>query len=142
MRFARRKDAPLRTTESVTAVFDLPGRNIDVLVGHRDVAGRQLDNSLMPCRFFSPGSFGVHVTGTVYFANERALSPPDRLKTFLAGIVAGWKAVFSPELSISNCSRCCSKQINVPSNIAFMDEQRLFRKRSGRTVWRTGPASD
>jgi ABC-type nitrate/sulfonate/bicarbonate transport system substrate-binding protein len=35
----------LKITESVTAVSDLLGRNIDVLVGHRDVEGQELENS-------------------------------------------------------------------------------------------------
>lgn len=122
----------LKITESVTAVSDLLAGNIDVLVGHRDVEGQELENSKIPYRSLSPGSFGVHVMGTVYFANERAFSSPDSLEKFLTGIVAGWNAAYSDQSRTYPIIGAAVLTKLTPLQIShFMDGQRLFLRPSG-----------
>jgi putative hydroxymethylpyrimidine transport system substrate-binding protein len=122
----------LTITESVTAVSDLVGKNIDVLIGHRDVEGQELENSNTPYRSLSPDSFGVHMMGTVYFANERAFSSPDRLEKFLSGIVAGWNTAYSDQSRTYPIIGAALLNKFTPLQIShFMDGQRRFLRPSG-----------
>lgn len=66
--------AGMAIVESEHALADLREGRIDVLIGHREVEGQALDNADVPYRSLSPDSFGVHLMGPVYFANERAFS--------------------------------------------------------------------
>jgi putative hydroxymethylpyrimidine transport system substrate-binding protein len=122
----------LQIIESDTAVSDLLERKIDVLVGHRDVEGQELEGSNIPYRSLSPGSFGVHVMGTVYIANERPFSSPDKLERFLTAIVAGWNTTYSEESRTYPIIGTAALNKPTPVQVfRFVDGQRLFLRPSG-----------
>jgi putative hydroxymethylpyrimidine transport system substrate-binding protein len=122
----------LKIVESDRAVTDLVRGNIDVLVGHRDVEGQELDSFNVSYRSLSPDSFGVHAMGTVYFANERAFLSPGVLEKFLAGIIAGWNSVYSDESrTFPTIAAAVVDKSTLLQMSRFMARQRLWLRPSG-----------
>jgi len=118
--------------ESDHALSDLRDGKIEVLIGHRDVAGEALENAGVPYRSLSPDSFGVHAMGPVYFANERVFSSPGNLEKFLIAMAKGWNAAYSDyDRSIPIIARAIDGKLNSAQISRFMDSQRRFLRPYG-----------
>ena len=122
----------LQIVESETALADLLSGRIDVLLGHRDVEGQALENIKADYRSLSPGSFGIHAMGPVYFAHERAFSVPGHLEKLLIAIANGWNAAYSDyERTIPLVARSIDDKPSPALISRFMDVQRRFLRPFG-----------
>jgi putative hydroxymethylpyrimidine transport system substrate-binding protein len=118
--------------ESDHALSDLQEGRIDVLIGHREVDGQALDNANVPYRSLSPGSFGVHSMGPLYFANERAFSSPVHLEKILKAIADGWDAAYANyDRTIPIMARSIDERMSSAQISRFMDVQRRLLRPSG-----------
>jgi ABC-type nitrate/sulfonate/bicarbonate transport system substrate-binding protein len=122
----------LTIVKSDSAVADLLHANIDVLLGHRDVEGRMLENSNAPYRSLSPDAFGVHTVGPVYFANELAFASPGNLEKFFIAIANGWNAAYANyDRSLPIIAQAVGDEPPSVRLSRFMDAQRRFLRPSG-----------
>jgi ABC-type nitrate/sulfonate/bicarbonate transport system substrate-binding protein len=70
--------------------------DVDVWPGHIGVESYTLKQKGIGYDVISPGSYGVHVPGTVYFTDERTIRKnPDLIRRFLGGVIAGWQMAYA-----------------------------------------------
>jgi len=124
----------LQIVESESALNDLLGGKIDVLVGHRDIEGQALERIKAGYKSLSPDSFGIHAMGPVYFAHERAFASPGAIEKFLIAIANGWNATYSDyDRTIPLIARSIDDKSSLDLISHFMDMQRrLLRPFGGR----------
>ncbi len=69
---------------------------VDVWPGHVGVEGYTLKQERIGYNVISPGSYGVHVPGTVYFTAERTVrEKPELFRRFLRAVIAGWELTYA-----------------------------------------------
>lgn len=122
----------LKIIETSNAVSDLLDGKIEILVGRREVEGLALEHSGIPYRSLSPDSFGVHVPGPVFFANNEALASSTAIERFLIAIANGWAAAYSdPSRTGPIIMRAVDPGLDADQFSRFMDAQRRFLRPSG-----------
>lgn len=122
----------LKIIETSNAVSDLLDGKIEILVGRREVEGLALEHSGIPYRSLSPDSFGVHVPGPVFFANNEALASSTAIERFLIAIANGWAAAYSdPSRTGPIIMRAVNRGLDADQLSRFMDAQRRFLRPSG-----------
>src|SRR6266702_2297520 len=115
----------LQLVETDKPLQDLVDQKIDVLVGHRDIEGQELDRLNVDYRSLSPDSFGIHFAGPVYFAHQRAFSKQRNLQKFLIATANGWKAAYSDyERTVPIIARAIHAPPPPPLISRLMDAQR------------------
>ncbi|MCP3472153.1 ABC transporter substrate-binding protein [Bradyrhizobium sp. CCGUVB1N3] len=126
------RQSGLKIIESDGAVSDLLSGKLDILVGRRDVEGVTLEGSGAPYRSLSPGAFGVHVMGPVFFASKEALASTATLERFLIAIANGWVSAYSdPHRTGPIILRAVNQGLDADQLDRFMDAQRRFLRPSG-----------
>ena len=106
---------------------DLINGRIDVLLGRWDIDGEQLEHSKIPFQTISPGSFGVHQLGTLYFANEKAFASRDNIEKILTAIISGWRSAYSSYDKLSSIvAPSIGHDVSSVELAHFMDKQRDF----------------
>ena len=69
--------------------------DVEVWPGHIGNEDYALDRQGVDYVVISPASYGVHLTGCVYFARDRTVVEEPRLvQHFLNGVIAGWNAAY------------------------------------------------
>jgi ABC-type nitrate/sulfonate/bicarbonate transport system substrate-binding protein len=69
---------------------------VDVWPGHISAEGYTLKRNGIGYNLISPGNYGVHVPGTVYFTAERTVrNNPELIRRFLSGVIAGWQMTYA-----------------------------------------------
>jgi len=125
----------LAIKHDATSIKDLLAGNVDILAGRWDVEGAALRAAGANFRSVSPESFGVHIPGTVYVANERLFAASrEVLVKFLAALSAGWEATYS---DVARSSATVSDFAGSPlgkEEIAYLLERQrpLLRSLDGR----------
>ena len=91
----------------------LLGGDVDVWPGHVGVDDYALNQHHADYFVIDPASYGVHLTGSVYFTSRRAIAEqPQLVQRFLDGLIAGWGTVYR------------DYSVSVPMIVAF-DPDRL-----------------
>ncbi len=122
----------LQMVESDTPLQDLLDQKIDVLVGHSDIEGQELERLNVDYRSLSPDSFGVHFAGPVYFAHQHAFSRQRNLQKFLIATANGWKAVYSDyERTVPIVARTIDAPLPSPLISRLLDAQRRLLRPFG-----------
>jgi ABC-type nitrate/sulfonate/bicarbonate transport system substrate-binding protein len=69
---------------------------VDVWPGYTGVEAYTLKHANIGYNVISPGSYGVHVPGTVYFTAERTIREnPKLIRRFIRGVIAGWELTYA-----------------------------------------------
>lgn len=122
----------LGLSESQTPVQDLLDRKIDVMLGHRDIEGLELDRSNVTYQTLSPDSYGVHSAGPLYFAQERAFARSRNLQKLLIATADGWNAAYADQ---DGAALIIARSIDPPLSRSVithvMDAQRRFLRPFG-----------
>jgi putative hydroxymethylpyrimidine transport system substrate-binding protein len=130
----------LKIEVSDSAASDLMGGKIDVLLGHIEVEGQELEKAGIPYRSLSPGAFGVHAMGPVYFANERAFSASHNLVKFFTAVAKGWNSAYSDyHQSIPIIARAIGEEPNFAQISLCMDAQRRLLRPYGARLGELDP---
>jgi ABC-type nitrate/sulfonate/bicarbonate transport system substrate-binding protein len=70
--------------------------DIDVWPGHVGQEDYALARQGVDYAAITPGSYGIHVPGTVYFATERTIrEQPQLVQRFLKAVIAGWELTYA-----------------------------------------------
>ncbi len=81
-----------------------------VIIGDDDYA---LNQQGVDYLVIDPASYGVHLTGSVYFTTDRTIKDqPQLVRSFLAALIAGWDLVYQ------------DYAVSVPMIVSF-DQERL-----------------
>jgi NitT/TauT family transport system substrate-binding protein len=130
----------LKIVVSESAAADLVRGNIDVLLGHLEVEGQDLERAGVAYRSLSPGAFGVHAMGPVYFANERAFSASQNLVKFFSAVAKGWNSAYSDyHQSIPIIARAIGVEPNFAQISRLMDAQRRLLRPYGARLGELDP---
>jgi ABC-type nitrate/sulfonate/bicarbonate transport system substrate-binding protein len=69
--------------------------DVDVWPGHVGVEDYALNEKGTEYNAIYPASYGVHLMGSVFFANEQTIAKrPQLVRRFLEGMIAGWTKVY------------------------------------------------
>jgi ABC-type nitrate/sulfonate/bicarbonate transport system substrate-binding protein len=69
--------------------------DVDVWPGHIGEEDYMLTRQGVDYTIIMPGSYGIHVPGTVYFASERTISEqPQLVQRYLKAVIAGWELAY------------------------------------------------
>lgn len=84
------RDVPVTSDLSVLLRGD-----IDVWPGHVGEEDYELTRKGVDYLVINPGTFGIHMPGTVYFASERTVrEQPQFVQRFLNSVIAGWELAY------------------------------------------------
>jgi ABC-type nitrate/sulfonate/bicarbonate transport system substrate-binding protein len=87
--------------------------DVDVWPGHVGDDDYALDRQGVDYFVIDPASYGVHLTGSVYFTRNRTITEqPELVRRFLKGLIAGWDMVYQ------------DYAVSVPMIVSF-DQERL-----------------
>jgi ABC-type nitrate/sulfonate/bicarbonate transport system substrate-binding protein len=123
----------IKEVAGLLTVSALISRAIDILPGYIGRESHLLNQTGEPFDQINPDAFGLHLPGSVYFANEETLrSNPDIPRKFLRALIRGWDTAYRKEKedlsTIAEVLRI--SDVNAVSN--FLDQQRPLLRPSGR----------
>jgi ABC-type nitrate/sulfonate/bicarbonate transport system substrate-binding protein len=102
--------------------------DVEVWPGHIGNEDYALDRQGVDYFVISPASYGVHLTGGVYFARDRTVADhPELVRHFLNGVIAGWNAVYQDYASSVPLVVSFDESRLAPDSVRFMlNQQRKY----------------
>jgi ABC-type nitrate/sulfonate/bicarbonate transport system substrate-binding protein len=106
----------------------LPKGDVDVWPGHLGVEDYMLDRKGLDYFVISPASYGIHLTGPIYFARERTVvEQPQLVQHFLSGVIAGWIMVYQDYATSVPLIVSFDESRLSPDSVSFtLDQQRKY----------------
>jgi ABC-type nitrate/sulfonate/bicarbonate transport system substrate-binding protein len=102
--------------------------DVDVWPGHVGEEDYALSRQGVDHILIDPERYGVHLPGTVYFANEQTIAERPRLvQAFVKGVIAGWEFVYAKYASSVPIIAAFDEGRLTPDYIRFvLDRQREY----------------
>jgi ABC-type nitrate/sulfonate/bicarbonate transport system substrate-binding protein len=106
---------------------------VDVWPGHVGAEAYVFKQRGFGYNVLTPAEYGVHVPGTVYFTNERAIrEQPTLVRRFLRAVIAGWELTYADEAMIVPLIASYDPMTLTPELIRFrLQQQREFLRPFG-----------
>ena len=102
--------------------------DVEVWPGHIGNEDYALDRQGVDYVVISPASYGVHLTGGVYFARYRTvLEQPQLVQSFLNGVISGWNTVYQDYATSVPMIVSFDESRITPDYVKFvLDQQRQY----------------
>lgn len=123
----------VREVAGLMTVSALVSHAIDILPGYSGRESYLLTEMGETFDQIDPASFGLHLPGTVYFANEETLrSNPEIPQKFLRALIRGWDTAYRKEKDDLDTIAAVLRIADVGSLSYLLDQQRPLLRPSGR----------
>jgi ABC-type nitrate/sulfonate/bicarbonate transport system substrate-binding protein len=113
-------------------VSALVSRTIDILPGEIGQESRLLNQLGQPFDLISPDAFGLHLPGSVYFANEdTSRDHPDLARRFIRAVIRGWDTAYQKNAEDLRAIAAALQIADIDSIRLMLDQQRPLLRPSG-----------